>query len=307
MNINFDKEKSAKMISNMVKKTVDTGKKVASNTKKNITKTIDNAKKNSESRKLKKLDPVFPDEYKSKDFHLPNIIMIVDDAERKNIDLCEGAIGYLSKFTKEEMLCLYDEAIKFSGLKFVPAPICGSIYYVDNFDRKKFIQTDCIFSITHEERIAELEHIAYCLGAKKFSVEVYETTNQSRTKNYNTNISYKNQNSNIDYSRSQNQSFGIKGKVETEFSGSSTYTIPKLKWFEHHQNIQTLIKSIADKTNITKAKTLELSVSSSATMSKSTAMQIDTIMKKHNIKGNLSIKSQAEREHQSTLIYHIEF
>ena len=185
MKINFDKNKIAKVTSTIVKKTVDTGVEAVTGTVKNVEGIIEKAKSDSLDRKLKKLSPVFPAQYESDKFKLPNMIMIVDDATRRDNKLCEGSIGWLSNNAGVEMLCLYDEAIEFSKLTFIPAPICDATYYVDNFDRSKFIRTDCIFAKAHEEKIAELKHIAHCLGAKKCSIEIMEfdmdASNQNRS------------------------------------------------------------------------------------------------------------------------------
>jgi len=59
-------------------------------------------------------------------------------------------------------------------LDFVPAAICDEIYYVDAHDKKRFIKLDRVFQQSHEERLAELEHIAYSLGAKYCSIEIEE-------------------------------------------------------------------------------------------------------------------------------------
>ena len=178
MKINFDKKKISEATAEMVQKTVDTGRKVAVDTKKNVESAIEKARNDSLVRKLKKLNPVFPEQYQSAEFNLPNMITIVDDAERRAEKLCEGAIGYLKKDAGIEILCLYDEAVEFSKLRFIPAPLCDATYYVDSFDRTRYIRTDCIFSKAHEERIAELKHIAYCLGAKRCSIEIDESVSR---------------------------------------------------------------------------------------------------------------------------------
>ena len=258
-------------------------------------------------RKLKKLNPVFPDQYKSAEFNLPNIIMIVDDAVRRGNKLCEGAIGWLTGDTGVEMLCLYDEAIQFSGLQFIPAPVCDAVYYVDSFDRNKFIRTDCIFSKAHEERIAELKHIAHCLGAKRCSIEIYESESgvQVQTRNVSANeyVYGVDTQESTETSLKRHGSDMRSGKVEIEFDGNSTCTQPELKWFSHDDNIKRLIEMRTSSSNSIKTETLELSGASSATMSQKTAYAIDSAVGG----GNISLSSQAEKEHQSKLIYHIEF
>ena len=43
---------------------------------------------------MKQYNPLFPEEYFSDTFFVPNIIRIVDDAVRRDIDVCQGAIGW---------------------------------------------------------------------------------------------------------------------------------------------------------------------------------------------------------------------
>ena len=180
MKIEFDKKKSAEALSGLVQSTVDFSKKAAADAKVGVAAMVEKSKADSYARRMKKYNPLFPDQYKSESFNLPNIIMIVDDAVRRGIDVCEGSIGWLRKENDVEILCLYDEAVTFSGLQFVPAATCDSVYYVDSFDRKRFVRLDCLFRKSHEEKIAELQHIAYCLGAKNCSIQIRETDIQKK-------------------------------------------------------------------------------------------------------------------------------
>lgn len=258
-------------------------------------------------RKLKKLNPVFPDQYQSEAFNIPNMIMIVDDAVRRGIKLCEGAIGWLSNDAGVEMLCLYDEAIEFSKLKFIPAPICDAIYYVDSFDRSKYIRTDCIFSKAHEERIAELKHIAHCLGAKKCSIEINESQTgvsvQKRSASVSESVYGVDTQESTETNLRQSGSDSRSGKVEIEFEGNANCVEPELKWFSYDDNVKRLIEMRMSNSNSIKSETLELSGASSATMSQKTAYAIDSAVGS----GGVSLSSQAEKEHHSKLIFHIEF
>ena len=294
------------VISGMVKNAVDTGKKVALNTKENVVSVIEKTKSKLLMNKLKKLNPVFPEQFESEKFNLPNIIMIVDDAVRKGNKLCNGAVGWLSKDAGVEIFCLYDEAIEYSEIKFIPAAVCDAIYYVDAFDKNRFIRTDCIFSKAHEEKIAELKHIAYCLGAKKCSIEISESQTGSTIQKRN--VSGKETIYGVDTQESIESNFknsgsdSRKGKVEIEFEGNNECVFPELKWFFYDDNIKRLIEMRMNNSNSIKSETLELSGASSATMSQKTAYAIDSA-----VGGGLTLSSQAEKEYKSKLIYHIEF
>ena len=97
MKIEFDRKKSAEALSGLVQSTVGLGKKAAADVKVGVAAMVEKSKADSYARRMKKYSPLFPDQYKSQNFNIPNIIMIVDDAVRRGIDVCEGAIGWLSK------------------------------------------------------------------------------------------------------------------------------------------------------------------------------------------------------------------
>ena len=312
MKIEFDKKKSAEALSGLVQGTVDLSKKAAENAKVGMTAMVEKTKADSYARKMKKYNPLFPEQYQSDSFNLPNIIMIVDDAVRRGIDVCEGAIGWLSNDSGTEVLCLYDEAVAFSGIQFVPAVTCDAFYYVDSFNRNRFIRTDCIFSKAHEERMAELKHVAYCLGAKRCTIEISEASmdTQVQKKSIKLTESFKGLSSteSAEQSISQIGKDRRSGHIDVEFEGHNEPIAPTLKWFAHDDTIKRLIEMCCEGKRSVRSETLELAGSSSATMSQKAACAIDgAIGKLGGIKGSSSMDAQAAKEHQSKLHFHIEF
>ena len=312
MKIEFDKKKSAEALSGLVKSTVDFGMKAAADARVGVNAMVEKTKAAGYARRLKKYNPLFPEQYQSESFNLPNIIMIVDDAVRRGIDVCEGSIGWLSKESGVEVLCLYDEAVTFSGIQFVPSVTCDALYYVDSFDRNRFIRTDCIFSKAHEERMAELEHVAYSVGAKRCTIEIIESDSDMQVQNKSMNASenYKDVSSteSMEQSLSQTGKSRRSGRIVTEFEGIRTPRKPTLKWFAHDDTIKQLIEMCCSGERTVKSKTLELSGSSSATMSQKTAYAIDgAIGKMGGASGNVSMDAQAAKEHQSKLLFYVEF
>lgn len=312
MKIEFDKKKSAETLSGLVQSTVDFGKKAASDAKSGVTAMVEKSKADSYARRMKKYNPLFPEQYQSDSFNLPNIIMIVDDAVRRGIDVCEGAIGWLSNEAGVEVLCLYDEAVAFSGIQFVPAITCDSFYYVDSFNRNRFIRTDYIFSKAHEERMAELKYVAYCLGAKRCTIEICEASADSKKQSKSVKLtgSFKGISSteSAEQSFSQSGTNSLSGRIEVEFEGSETVRQPELKWFAHDETIKRLVEMCCSGKRAVKVETLELAGSSSATMSQKTACAIDGAMgKMGGVKGSSSMNAQAAKEHHTKLHFHIEF
>ena len=308
MKIEFDKKKSAEALSGFMQNTVDFGKKAAADAKVGVAAMVEKSKADSYARRMKKFNPLFPDQYKSETFNLPNIIMIVDDAVRRGVDVCEGAIGWLTNDSGAEVLCLYDEAVEFSGIQFVPAVTCDAFYYVDSFNRNRFIRTDCIFDKAHEERMAELKHVAYCLGAKHCTIEISEAASDMRIQHKNLALKVGSSTENAEQSTSYAGSNQRNGRIEIELEGHDNPQVPELKWFAHDDNIKRLIEMCCNGKRAVKTETLTLAGSSSATMSQKTACAIDgAISKFGKVKGSLSMDSQAAKEHQSKLHYHVVF
>ena len=321
------KAKAKEGFSNFLKKTSEGIQKGAKNVSEFTQKTI-------HDNKVKRYNPLFKEEFKKKSFKLPNVIQIVDDAVRRDIDVCEGAIGWTSKVNDVEILYLYDEWVKDSKIQFVPYAKIDAVYCVDNFDRNKFTNTDTIFERSTNEKIAELERIAYSLGARVCSVEISEAdsdktslklsaairqdidSKQNDNVNKDSNETEKTKNkksvkispeflsvnmqSQMNVSNSRMQS----GKSVAYFEGSDNPIRPDLKWFAHDDNIKGLVEMRCTERNLLKCKTLHLKGSTSSTMSRKTACAIDKIL---NIKGSLSMEKQSIKEHSSTLIFEIEF
>ena len=315
MKINLDARKGAEAVSGFLQKTSDLSKKAVADVQASANDLSEKMKQDSYQRRLKKYNPLFPDVYASTEFALPNMIMIRDDAERRGIDVCEGAIGWTNSESGMEVLYLYDEFVPACGITFVPSADCDAVYYVDSFDRNRFIRIDCIFNKAHEERLAELEHIAYCLGAKSCSIEISESTVE-------VNVSKKKaafgggavfNGVKVSSAESAEQNLSAKnstkrsGRIQVQMEGHQSPHQPTLKWFANDSTIKNLIESRCNGEVGIKSKTLELSGSSSATMSQKTACSIDNAVGAMKLKGSSTMESQAIKESHSTLYFNIEF
>ena len=102
-------EKKSGGMSEFWRKASDAGKKVADGVSKGTKNLAEKAKEYNHEQKLKKYNPLTMKEYKSKNFHIPNVIRIVDDAERRDNEVCVGAIGWRETVKEVEILCIYDE------------------------------------------------------------------------------------------------------------------------------------------------------------------------------------------------------
>ena len=138
------KENRKEKFSNFMSKASDISKKAADEIQKGAKNLSEQTKKSLHEQKIKKYNPLFAEKFHSEEFNIPNVIKIVDDAERRNVDVCEGAIGWTSKINDVEILFLYDEYIKESNVDFIPFAKCDNVYCVDNFERSKFINSESI-------------------------------------------------------------------------------------------------------------------------------------------------------------------
>lgn len=323
MKIGFDKKKSAEVLATIAQGTTDLGKKVAEGvksgtatvvekTKVNAAAVVEKTKNEAYARRLKKFNPLFPDKYNDESFNLPNIIVIVDDAVRKDVDVCEGAIGWLGKEHGVEVLYLYDEAVPSSGIQFIPTATCDAVYYVDSFDRHSFIKADCYFQKVQEERSAELEHIACCLGAKWCSVEIVETqkTSQARKRKaeLKENVKGVKSEESAEQSASAKNTKELHSRNYSKFQGNDVPQKPTLKWFAHDNTIQQLIAARCSGDNSITVKELDFYGSSFATMSKKAACAIDcALATMDSASGSTSMEDQATKEQESRLVFHVEF
>lgn len=321
-----EKGSGKQKFSEFMQKTAVATKKVAKDAYDGTKIMAERIKESSEKHKKERLAPLFPNDYKSQDFRIPNVIKIVDDATRKNIEMCQGAIGWLAmegvgKDTqKTEVLYLYDEARDMCGLEFVPSFNINAIYCIDTFDltKKRFIKADCIFNKAQEEKMAELEKVAYSLGAKSYSVDIVSTEIEASSKNNTKNVKVvdkevdeekepRDLSTNFGCGNTNSQRRHVSGHASASFEGHNSPVAPTLKWFMYDDTVKNLIEMRCSNPASVKSRTLELSGASSATMSRQTAVAIDCMIKGAKVKSSSNMEMQANRELSSKLIFKIEF
>lgn len=256
--------------------------------------------------------PVFSEQYESGELKRPKMIAIANDADRKDIEVCEGSIGWSGNAAGVEVLHLYEDAVPTSGLTFFPQALCDSVYYEDSLTPGRFINLDCYFDVLQKDRITELRRIAYELGARKCTLESIEEAKSVRM---------------------AKGGIGVKGKLgkipvgdadgsyraTTEsrkrivfsqtFEGNAEPRRPELKWFAHDQEIEFLIATRCNGSdrNMTKDYRVELDSSSTQTMSVQLAAKLDKALGKLGAACNFSLKGEALTESRRRLVFEVEF
>ena len=312
MKIGFDKKKSTEALAGLVQNTVDAGKKLADNAKDGVASMVEKSKSDSLAKRIKKYNPLFPEEFRSEEFHLPKVIMIVDDVERRDIDVCQGAMGWRSQENKTEILWLYEKDWESTGIQFIPNASCNGVYYVDPFNANRYIHANQIFSKAQDEKVAELKHIANALGAKRCVIEIRESTEQANTQNRRADFGgfLKGIRANGTAEEMQIEQGSTRNAFsdEAEFEGNPAPQRPNLKWFANTDSILMLIESRCNGENTIKKNTIKITGESVSTMSYDIASSIDAAMgKMTKAKIGTSMMSNASKENRSTLYFQIEF
>ena len=302
-----EKKDPKSAVNDLFKKASIMGKKVADNVQKNASALSERAKNDSYQRRLEKFNPLFTKEFKSKSFTLPSLIKIVDDCSIQSIDVCEGAIGWRDRSGDIEILFLSADYANKTDLQFFPNMTIGAFFCADTFEPARFINIERVFTRAHEEKLAELEHIAFSLGAKSCSIELVESDEFSDTKNRDGQASMKILSASSKEKSKEISSHSMSGRTISTFAGNNVAVPPNLKWFKDDHNILNLIEMRCSDSNSIKSRTLILEGSSSATMEHNMARKIDLITSKFGFKLHTSMEKQCRKEYTSRLIYEVEF
>ncbi len=302
---NEGSQKSKNFFQNAISKTGEASKKAFEAIKIKSHELADQGQAKSHELRMKKYNPLFPEEYMDPDFKLPTLIQIVDEDKRKGIDVCEGAMGWMSEEKDVKTMHIYDSAVKNSGIRFFPQPQCGAAYYIDPHQDDLYVNTDCYFSNMQEEKLAELQQIAYLLGAKQYWVEVVAGSNESSETQKSVTAKmpkFGSQKASLEYSTSK--AFSSKGIANAAFSGTREPQKPPLCWYANDRNMQNLINIRCSEQGMAMTDyTIELS--NSATMSVNTAAKIDAAVVKMGLSCNFNKKGQ--EEHNQKMFFKLEF
>ena len=304
-----EEKKGSEKFSAFMKKAAEVGKKTAGTVAQGAKDLSEKIKEDqAERERLKKekekesLTPLFFKEYKKKDFRIPEIVVIEDDTT--HADFWEDAMGWFEKKGEVEVLCLYRSSAVKSGLNFTAEPIVGEVYYTDRFDRTCLIRAEEVFQRAHNERQAELERIAYDLGATSYSIELVEAEALAEKKSGALGASIGKTGAKTSVDNSAARANQRSGRTAAKLTGHNEPTRPALKWFAQDGNINNLIDMRCSSKNAIQSRTLEINGSSMISMSNKVACAIDAIK---GVKASASMAQEATKEHNSTLIFEIEF
>lgn len=266
----------------------------------------------------------------------PNLIEIVDDTV--NADIGKDVIGFLNAYGGEQILFLFDSAIEASGLVFRPTVGCNAIYCVHPLDRRCYVNVCDVVAETNKEKIAELQEVARCIGAKRCVVEIVETNGENTS-------SYIGQDASIEVTGEDVNTFmqaigkplpptakkAIKdkkgegklsvfrkkddgstaacyAKSEVCFEGGSFVKEPVLRWFKGDSVIEGIIESRRGETqNKMQSGTVKLNSSSVRIINRKTAMALDVAISESKGKLESGIQNKIEKGQNTAFLYTLEF
>lgn len=299
----LDTEKRADKIQQTISKTKNASRKAVEAIKLKSKEISNQAQDKLTKEKIKKYRPLFVDKLKSPDFKLPKLIQIVDEDVRQGIDVCEGSIGWISGENDTAVLHIYNTATKLVKVKFLPSVQCDSVYYVDPHNNNTYISVDTYFSSIQHEKLAELQNIAYSLGAKRYWVEVVDDKSESSLLKKGASFKAK---AKVGASEENKISSVASSKsiAGASFSETRESITPKLRWFINDKNLQNIIKIRCEDRNSSITE-YSLELTNSSAMSASTAIKIDAALSKFGVACNF--QKNVQEEHSQKMFFKLEF
>ena len=257
--------------------------------------------------------PVSEKEYNSVGFRYPSVIKIVDAAARYGNRLLSDAVGWREKVNNMEVLCIDNNAVRSSGLSFVPSMQNNAIYYEHPHMPGHYLMVDELFETTQMERSAELEQIASKLGAKYFKIVMTDVSERKskREDKASTEANAFNYVKAGSKSSHTSDSYVKRGQsiiAESHFSEKRDPEVPQLSWFSQNRKIRSLIEMrLGSGGDALESHSIEIKCSNYSVMNSETAGNLDAVIKKIGAKQSATMKKHVEEERNQTMIYYVEF
>lgn len=264
-------------------------------------------------------NPIFPSELYSPGFDMPDLIVLEDGDQRKGIDVCEGAVGWLSIEQKMEVLHLYFSEVPQFTKHFYPMPKLRAAYYKDTYDDSRYIDVANYVDTMEQDYFTELRNTAYLLGAKKCqlesSEEVAEAESREAKAGLKVNLKHVPNLGNVsagasgDHRADMSQSVRKEIRFTQTFEGNAEPIRPELNRLKHNREIEFFINTRCNSANTNQAKDYicEISTASVICISEEMAGKIDAAVKGVGAAGSLSLKSKVTRELRKKMLFTVEF
>lgn len=268
-----------------------------------------NLDQNQKDRDLKNLRPIFESTLSDTDFFVSKLVRVTTmDKKHAESKICQNAIGHIDTYGGLEVINIYRDKAKYFGLTFFPNND-AELYYVDPTDHDRYIELDNYFSQLKNERISELERIAFDLGAKHFRVLYKEQTISSAKSNVNhkskLSILKNGVNSDVDLNISTDKFSSVEIAAQSDFIGHKPQE-PVLRYLKHEPHILNLIELRMNEAPITHKK-MEIKLIESSGIKTNDAVKIDAAIKAMRFESRTSIVAEVNQESQRSFEYEIDF
>ena len=290
------------------KKAASVAKKNAKQGGEHLGSWLDQTKRDME---LKSLRPIFDDDLDSPEFALSKIIRVADiDKKHAESEVCNGSIGYISEHKDVRILNIYTDKADMYGITYYPDRD-SEIYYVDPFDRDRYVALDDYFHYLKVARVNELQRIAQDLGAKHFRVTYKEDLKSEIENNQKGTIksvqkALKSSGTlEVEHNMSEMNSSTIEIAAEMECIGHAPIE-PKLVYFQKDDSIKNLIR-LRMSDNTVKHQKFTLYCSQSSGIRVNDAVKIDAALTALKYSSNAHITAKAQSEARRYFEYEIDF
>lgn len=260
---------------------------------------------------LKSLRPIFEEDLNSPEFAMTKMIIVAKmDKKHAESELCKGSIGFISEQKGVTVINIYTDKADLYGLTYYPDRD-SEIYYVDPFDRDRYVALDDYFHYLKVARVNELQRIAQDLGAKHFRV-TYKEDMRAEVENHQKagfKAAQKNLKANeaaeAEHSMSENTSSTLEIAAEMECIGHDPVE-PKLVYFQKDESIKNLIR-LRMSDNPVKHQKFSLYCSQSSGIRVNDAAKIDAALAAMKYSMKVSVTSKAMNEERRYFEYEIDF
>ena len=262
--------------------------------------------KHQEKKESKTYIPVMKEEFKKKDYVIPKIIMLTDEV--KSGEDFRDAIGWVSNDKECEFLYLTRGFVDKSGITFIPAPMPDTMYYVDPFDNSRYIKIEDYFIKTQQAKIAELTHIAECLGAKSYDIQIVDASNKNESNNGGIDVKEARYGSaNANFSNELTNSVVNSTRTTGDFVKVKRVRRPDLCWFKNDDIINNLVEAICKKKMKYQTFDVEILGSTYNSMSVNTALKLNGLVSYFKLNCNVDFSRKVKDEMEHKMILHMEF
>lgn len=320
-------ENKKNRILKVVKEGVNNAADVLSSVKENVAATVEEAAENIKTKaeevreeiERNFLKPVFPNEFISNHYEVPDMLRIISgDTKHESSKACEGSIGFIDVIQGYKVLNIYKKDIdvffekEIEGYKMHLNPTVDfDFFHVHPCNKHVYINMNDYFESVKQDKIAELQKIAYDLGAKEVTINYLEETKTLTGNKYKATakakVAKKNANGKIDINNKTSRKNSYSEDIIEHYEGSDNPKKPNLVYFRNSKSIENLIEERINGSHGVHEIDKIIKCSTSLGIKKSEAAKIDAAFKFYKIQGNASVSSEVEEENRTIFKYHIVF